>query len=273
MKIYDLTSDGPLGEFEQQVLALGFFDGLHKGHRKLFYKSKVIAKQLSVCSSVLTFDVHPSEVLFNDKERKYLTPLPKKLSKIASCGIDATYVVNFDKSFANLSPTEFVENYIVRMNTLHVVVGFDFTFGKKASGDVRLLEKLSVKYGFELTVIPEETLGIEKISSTATRQLISDGHVSGVASLLGERYEVTMYINNIKDGAVYFELHDKYILPPSNIYVVNMRANERWETVKLILEDNTIYISTSSIYEQHYTIGNQVTIEFVEKFEKELVPS
>src|SRR5690625_811943 len=125
MEVIYLNHLSKLDGIKDHVMAIGFFDGVHLGHQQLLQTANRLAKTKGIESSALTFSPHPDEVIKGDKNRKYLTPLQEKIAKIAACGIEKLYVMNFDKHFASLPPTDFMEKYIVSMNAKHVVVGFD----------------------------------------------------------------------------------------------------------------------------------------------------
>src|SRR5690625_3609027 len=120
MEIQYLTSAHHLKVCEPHVMAIGFFDGVHLGHQQLFTKARIVAQELDIKSSVFTFSSHPNEVINGEQNRKYITPLREKMKKIATCGIDKAYVMEFDQSLASLLPFDFIKKYIIDMNVCHV---------------------------------------------------------------------------------------------------------------------------------------------------------
>lgn len=223
-----LTSNSHVNVNEPHVMALGFFDGVHLGHQQLFIEANMIAHGLGVKSSIFTFSSHPSETIHHETNRKYITPLQEKLKKIASCGVDAAYVMTFDLALASLSPLDFIKRYIVDMNVRHVVVGFDFTFGSKAAGNISTLQTYAEKYNFGLTVIPKKTYQNGKISSTATRHLLEEGHVEQIRSYLGEDYEIKTTVQQLLSiNRAYLMLNDPYILPKKGVYHVLIQKNDK----------------------------------------------
>src|SRR3954469_13333078 len=114
------------------VVAIGNFDGVHRGHAHIFHEARGIAAGLGGESAVLTFDPHPAKVLAPAYAPPLITPLARKLELIAAEGIDATVVEPFDRAFAAKSAEEFVRDVLVDgLSARHVVVGYDFTFGSK----------------------------------------------------------------------------------------------------------------------------------------------
>lgn len=122
---------------EPSVMVLGFFDGIHLGHRALIDTGKKIAKEKQLKLAVMTFFPHPSNVLpVKNKITSYLSPLPKKQSLLKNMGVEKLYIVKFTEQFSGISPSDFIERYIVGLNCKHVVAGFDFTYGHKGKGYV-----------------------------------------------------------------------------------------------------------------------------------------
>ncbi len=228
MEVIYLTHLSTLKNLEPHVMAIGFFDGVHLGHQALFKHAKEQARKLGIKSSALTFSPHPDEVIKGDSNRKYLTPLQEKITKISQCGIDKLYVMKFDRKFASLPPMDFINKYIIGMNVKHVVVGFDFTFGFRAQGNTKVLERESFKGDFELTVVPQKTYLNTKISSTETRKLLGKGNVEIVPHYLGMNYQVKALIDESSqmDNTFSVDITDRYILPKPGIYEVNIIINK-----------------------------------------------
>lgn len=171
------------------VIALGYFDGVHLGHRRVIQKAIDIAKANGWQSTVLTFDPHPREVLGKSGYTRYLTPLADKLEQFEKLGVDITYVMKFDISLAAVYPEDFVEECLLPLSCRHVVVGFDYTFGHRGMGTAATLQELS-KGRYEVDVIgPVNRLG-EKVSSTIIREYLLNGDVEQTQQLLGRPYKV-----------------------------------------------------------------------------------
>ncbi|MFU8786715.1 MAG: FAD synthetase family protein, partial [Candidatus Izemoplasmataceae bacterium] len=113
------------------VAAIGFFDGVHLAHKTLIETMKNHAKEHALKTAIITFDIHPKSVLF-DLDYTYITPIERKIEKIATLGVDYLYLIEFSKDKAKLSPEAFIDTYLNGLHTL--VCGFDFKFGVRASG-------------------------------------------------------------------------------------------------------------------------------------------
>jgi riboflavin kinase/FMN adenylyltransferase len=173
------------------VVAIGNFDGVHRGHAHIFREARRLAAGLDGESVVLTFEPHPAKVLAPAYAPPLITPLGRKLELIAAEGIDAVVVEPFDRAFAGRPADAFVKDVLVDgLGARHVVVGYDFTFGQKRSGNVELLRELGAAHGFALTVVPP--VGVEGIvcSSTKVREFVLEGRVDGAALVLGRAPEV-----------------------------------------------------------------------------------
>lgn len=173
------------------VVAIGNFDGVHRGHAHIFREAKRLAADLGGEAVVLTFDPHPARLLAPAFAPPLITTLARKLELIAAEGIDVTVVEPFDLAFAAKTPDEFVRGVLVDgLGARHVVVGYDFTFGKKRSGNAALLAERGRELGFGLTVVPPVTVEGIVCSSTKVREFTLEGRVDGAALVLGRAPEV-----------------------------------------------------------------------------------
>ncbi|TSB46450.1 bifunctional riboflavin kinase/FAD synthetase [Alkalicoccobacillus porphyridii] len=218
---------------EPTVFALGYFDGVHKGHKHVISQAVTYARENEMKSAVMTFHPHPKEVLQKLAEpMHFLTPLPDKLAAIAELGVDKTYVVEFNQSFADLLPQQFVDQYLITLGAKHVVAGFDFTYGKWGRGTMDTLSEHS-RESFTLSAVPKvEKEGI-KVSSTALRALLNEGKVEKVADLLGHPYQVegTVVDGEKRGRSIGFPtanvmLDKRYVIPKTGVYVVSVRIGD-----------------------------------------------
>ncbi len=173
------------------VVAIGNFDGVHRGHAHIFQQARRLAAGLDGEAVVLTFDPHPAKVLAPAFAPPLITPLLRKLELIAAQGIEATVVEPFDRAFAGKSAEEFVHGVLREgLGARHVVVGYDFTFGSKRSGNVQLLAELGPQHGFGVTVVAPVSVEGIVCSSTKVREFVLEGRVDGAALVLGRAPEV-----------------------------------------------------------------------------------
>lgn len=210
------------------VLALGFFDGVHVGHIKLIMKAKRIAEQKKMKLAVMTFYPHPKEIL-QGRKFDYLMSLENKEKKMKQLGVDYLYVVKFTKELSLLSPQNFVKKYIIDLNVRHAVAGYDFTFGHKGDGNMGTL----LGYGegkIDITVLPKVEYNEKKISSTYIRELLLEGDMKKVTSLMGENYETTgtLYICHLKNNlkSQHFTITSGNMIPKTGIYKVKIQSSQ-----------------------------------------------
>jgi riboflavin kinase / FMN adenylyltransferase len=161
---------------EPRAVAVGSFDGVHRGHRAVF----AAVRATGLAPTAITFDPHPRIALGNKVD--LLTTLERRLELIAEQGIETTLVAAFTREFQTLAPEDFAERWLRAIGAEVVVAGEDFRFGVKRSGDLALLESL----GFEV-VVPVE---VEGVSSTAIRASLVDGDVEAAARMLGRPHEL-----------------------------------------------------------------------------------
>jgi riboflavin kinase / FMN adenylyltransferase len=171
------------------VVAIGNFDGVHRGHTHIFATARAHAHGGELV--MLTFDPHPAKVLAPSLAPPLITPLARKLELCAQAGVDVAVVQPFDVAFAALSPEEFVDRVLVRgLEARHVCVGHDFTFGRKRAGTIERLRELGDVLGFGVTIASAFAVDGLVCSSTKVREFVLEGRVDGAALLLGRPPEV-----------------------------------------------------------------------------------
>lgn len=172
------------------VVAIGNFDGVHRGHQRLFAEARRRAAALGGESVALTFEPHPARVLAPERAPALISTPRRKLELIEGCGIALCVVETFDRALAALSPEEFVDEVLVRaLGARAVCVGWDFTFGKARRGDAATLRALGAERGFEVAVIEPVAIDGVVCSSSKVRELVRAGRVEEAARLLGRDVE------------------------------------------------------------------------------------
>lgn len=199
MDVYELSYPGntSIENNEQYSLAIGFFDGLHKGHQTVINKAIGKAKELGIRSAVMTFNPHPSHVLGGGKNKiGYITPFEEKKRLLNSMGVEVMFVVEFDKQLAALQPDMFVDLFIKELGVKHVTAGFDYSFGSKGAGNMAYMAEIA-DGAYGTTVVGKVTDEEDKISSTRIRELLSKGNVEAASLLLGRDLRT---IGTVVDG-------------------------------------------------------------------------
>ena len=168
------------------AVTVGKFDGIHLGHQKLIGALRSAAKEHDLATVVVTFDRHP-DVLLNPDNSKLPIIGPKlKESLIADTGVEKLLTLPFDQELANLLPEQFVKQILVDgLKAKIVLVGEDFRFGHRGSGDVHLLRDLGQQLGFEVRVISSAKIDGQKISTSKIREYLDEGNVVAASEMLG----------------------------------------------------------------------------------------
>ncbi|HRF74792.1 MAG TPA: bifunctional riboflavin kinase/FAD synthetase [Accumulibacter sp.] len=173
------------------VLTIGNFDGVHLGHRALLARLTATAAQVGLPAAVLTFEPHPREFFAPESAPPRLSTLREKLELIADDGVEIAYVCHFNAHFAALSAGEFIERVLVgALRVRHLIVGDDFRFGARRTGDFALLRDAGAHLGFCVEAMDSVTLEGERASSSAVRDALQDGRLEHAARLLGRPYSI-----------------------------------------------------------------------------------
>lgn len=222
-------------EFPPLAIALGYFDGVHRGHQQVIHEAKEHALVKGIHSAVMTFDPHPSVVLGKNKTHvQYITPLAEKIQIMDRLGIDYLFIIHFTSEFANLLPQEFIDQYLIGLNVQHVVAGFDFTYGRMGKGTMETLPFHS-RSKFTYSVVPKLTQADEKVSSTRIRNLLKEGRTDELPGLLGRFYTTSgEVIHGDKRGRTIgfptanVDVTEESIIPPLGVYAVRLKIDTHW---------------------------------------------
>ena len=176
----------------ERVVALGTFDGEHRGHRALLLTAKQLADELNVPLRVCTFNRHPLEILRPDNPPVMLSTIPEKASQLFSAGVDETELIPFDRSVADLEPEQFLERMHSMITVRGIVAGWNYSFGKNGRGNADLLREDGEKHGYKVIIVPPTTLEDGTvISSSLVRRSLQGGDMQKVSELLGYTYSLT----------------------------------------------------------------------------------
>jgi len=184
--------------FRNGVIAIGNFDGVHRGHRAVLAGAKAIAMKGETARplGVLTFEPHPRTVFRPDAPMFRLTPEPVKRAVLDVLGVDLAAILTFDKAFASQEAEHFVEAVLIEsLGAAHVVVGYDFAFGKGRRGNPDLLHEIGAARGFGVTVVEAHTdEGGDAVSSSTIRAALAHGDLGLANEQLGYRWFVAAEI-------------------------------------------------------------------------------
>lgn len=190
MRIFRKLGDVP-ADFGPTILTVGNFDGLHRGHVEVIHNIVQRARQLGAKAMTVSFEPHPVRILRPDSTLKLLTPPAQKMRLFAATGLDALLLLPFTRDLSLMTPQRFAHDILKKaLQAREVHEGYNFRFGKKATGDVTMLAELGAKLGFEVKVYPELRLRGELVSSSHIRKLISEGRVSRARHLLARPFSI-----------------------------------------------------------------------------------
>lgn len=273
-----LTGDPFSWEIERapSAVAIGVFDGVHRGHQAVLRHLTERAREIDGRSIALTFDPHPLEFLDPDKAPDLLTTIDQRATVMESCGVEIMGVLPFQQ-IRDLDPTLFaVEILSLRLNARWLTVGENFRFGRDRTGDAELLRRVGERQGFALDVVSMVGGESETISSTRIRALLAAGDVEGAAGLLGRRFELEGPVvhGESRGAAIGFptaNLHipERMAVPANGVYAVFATvAGSRHQAVVNIGVRPTFGINTRTV-EAHIIdfdediYGEDVALEFV----------
>jgi riboflavin kinase/FMN adenylyltransferase len=225
MEVIHFPDDPRPARWTHPVLALGNFDGVHRGHRKILERVRRVAGERGATPIVMTFDPHPPRVVRPDKAPPLLMTTVQRLEAIAGSGVQGAAIVRFTLEMSQWDPEMFVRTVLVDwMRVGEVWVGANFLFGHDRAGNFSMLRTLGARYGFKAEKIDPVRYKDFVVSSTRIRRLVGEGRVDEAGALLGHQYYV--------DGAVVHGDHrgaaigfptanlctENELLPPHGVY-------------------------------------------------------
>jgi riboflavin kinase/FMN adenylyltransferase len=208
------------------VVALGKFDGVHRGHLKLLAAVRRLAQREGAPSMAVTFDVHPDALLRPHQVPPVLTTTEEKTAAIAASGVDCLLYLEFTAAFARLSAREFARDFLAgALGSRMVLAGEAFRFGRNRGGDTEMLRRWGPRLGFGFRAVPQATVGGEPVSSTRIRRVVAAGEMRLAAALLGRPYSVEGEVDHgVRRGRALgaptanLRLPGK-LLPPDGVYL------------------------------------------------------
>jgi riboflavin kinase/FMN adenylyltransferase len=233
MDVIHFPEDVRPARWGQPVLALGNFDGLHRGHRKILDRVQRVASERNATSVVMTFDPHPPRVVRPDKAPPLLMTKAQKIDALAAAGVQGTAIVRFTPELSHWDPEMFVRTVLVDwLQVAEVWVGANFLFGHDRAGNFSLLRTLGARYGFKAEKIDPVRYKDFVVSSTRIRRLVSEGRVDEAGALLGHEYYIdgTVTLGDQRGRTIGFPTanlcSENELLPPLGVYATTMRIGE-----------------------------------------------
>ena len=173
------------------VFALGNFDGVHLGHKEIIAKAISIGEKNNIPSGVLIFEPHPRK-FFRPKDKNFIiSDIKTRSYLLENCGLDFLGILDFDKKMSNLTPFEFVDNVIKNaIDVSHLIVGYNFKFGKDRSGDVHVLTDICKKLEIDLSIIDKIEGDSYVFSSSSVRDCLRKADLIGAKKIIGDYWTV-----------------------------------------------------------------------------------
>ncbi|HBA89037.1 MAG TPA: riboflavin biosynthesis protein RibF [Geobacter sp.] len=269
-------------KLRRPVATIGNFDGVHLGHREIFRRVRSLAEEKGGVSVVITFVPHPLKVLAPERGLKLITTCREKESLIGSAGIDYLLEIPFDREFAAISATQFVQKVLVDAIGLEsLVIGYDYAFGRGREGNATLLKELGGRFGFAVEELQPISNGATVYSSTAVRNMVLQGNVEGVVDVLGRHYAATGTVvhGHRRGQQLGFPtaniITEKDLLPAAGVYAVKVCLGQR-------LLDGACNIGTNPTFGNDRVslevflfdfdgdlYGREVTLFFIERLREE----
>lgn len=275
---FELNSKLP-NELEPLVAAIGFFDGLHKGHQKLVNEAITQSKRLGLVPTLITFSPSPAAVLSGEPE-KLLTTVSERATKANDLGIEVMIVLRFNRELSQLSPNLFYSEVIKKLNIKHLICGKDFRYGYRGSGNIETLSKIQE---LGLSVVDDYKYENERVSSTRIKLELSQGQVDKVNNLLGYAYELNGFVKHgrkkgrtIGFPTLNVSVEENKILPIDGVYigVSVIRGKNYLSTINIGHNPTINTVEKKSIesfvhnYDQD-TYGQKVTLKLVKRIRDE----
>ena len=267
MKYFELDTQS---QFEETnlCLAIGNFDGFHKGHISILDSLKKIANQNNLPTAIMSFSPHPREYFENKNENFNIYTKSEKINFLKKYDINIYIEFTFDKNLAELSADQFVEEILInKLNIKNVIVGKDFKFGKNRSGNFQILENYSKENNFDVHLVESVMLsdGSSKFSSSIIRENIKNAEMEKVNFALGRPWHIhgTVIEGDKKARKINFPtaniIPGKHILPRKGVYCVE------------VCIDNEKYLGVSNFGKRPTVDGSKVLLEtHIFNFNKEI---
>lgn len=227
----------------KRVIALGFFDGVHRGHGELLKKTRQRAEEIGAMPSVLSFDVHPDTLVFKKKVPLINSAIGREDLIRRYYGIDNVVFLHFNQHVMHMPWKEFIDSLIAELNIAWIVVGYDFCFGYKGEGTAARLREYCEGRGIGCDIIPALSVDGRVVSSTYIRELIADGDIETANRFLGHPHTLSDTVHsgyhlgtNLDAPTINMYFPDGVLVPRHGVYAT-----------RVIIEDGSGYIAVTNV--------------------------
>ncbi len=227
----------------KRVIALGFFDGVHRGHGELLKKTRQRAEEIGAMPSVLSFDVHPDTLVFKKKVPLINSAIGREDLIRRYYGIDNVVFLHFNQHVMHMPWKEFIDSLIAELNIAWIVVGHDFCFGYKGEGTAARLREYCEGRGIGCDIIPALSVDGRVVSSTYIRELIADGDIETANRFLGHPHTLS---DTVHSG---YHLGTDLGAPTINMYFPDgvLVPRHGVYATRVIIEDGSGYIAVTNV--------------------------
>ncbi|WP_297518827.1 bifunctional riboflavin kinase/FAD synthetase [uncultured Clostridium sp.] len=255
------------GNLKQKTyIALGSFDGIHKGHLTLMDELLQLSKKHKVLSMVYTFKNHPLTIIKSSAKPKIVMVNQQKIEVLDDLGVDLVCLDEFNRELMVKEPEDFIKMLLKKFNAKGFVVGFNYRFGYKNKGDIKLLKELSEKYDFELSIMEAYKEDGKVVSSSRIRELITTGEIEMANELLTRKFILTGEIvhgkklgRTIGFPTANLAVDKNLALPKLGVYYTNVEI------------DGNIFKSITSVGNNPTVNGDTTTVEtYILNFSKDI---
>lgn len=282
MKIFKSLDE--IHDTEPAVIAVGNFDGVHKGHQEIIKRTIREAGSIGIKSAVFTFTNHPRNLLDRKHAVKNIQYPEDKIRIFDIMGVDYLFSIPFDERIMDMEPDDYIEHILIeKMNMREVFCGFNYHFGHKAKGDVELLVKKGVELGFGTHVLEPYMIDGNVVSSTLIRKMISEGRMEECEKYLGRFYSLGGEVvkgNQIGRTMGFptcnLEVDETMVTPPNGVYITYcVYKGEHYPSVTNVGVKPTIgghvkNIETHLFDFDRTMYGEKIRVEFIRLIREEI---
>ncbi len=271
-------------KYNQPVLALGMFDGVHLGHASVIRRAVEVAKKIGGTSMVFTFSNHPLSVLSPENAPLMIGSRSLRRDIFESLGVEILIEIQFTKELSRKSPEEFLELLREKISPAYVVTGPNYTFGRLGKGNGRMLLREGENYGFKAEICPAVTIGKKSVSSTRIRALIAEGNLAEANELLGRNFTyVATVVHGDKRGrklgfpTANLEIDDNRAMLPNGAYIVRVKIGKNFYSGIANIGDNPTFKVAKrrlEVFIDNFSgdiYGEEISVSFVKKIRDEKI--
>jgi riboflavin kinase / FMN adenylyltransferase len=266
------------------VVTIGNFDGVHAGHRQILRRVVELGREHDLKPAVLTFDPHPTRVVAPHRAPRLLTTIEERVELIREQGVEQVVVLPFTAEVARLSPEQFVERIVAgQLHARIVMVGDNFRFGHKQSGDVKTLSELGVRFGFQTHTVDAVRRRGRVVSSSEIRRLIGEGNVAMAGRLLERLYALAGDVvsgHGIGSTQTVPTLNlstPAEVIPANGVYITRTRdleAGDRWNSITNVgtrptFDGDSLSIETFLLSSFDGLTPGRIAVEFLSRVREE----